>query len=139
MTGVEPIELWAGRVAVELRGCELAYACLGEQELVRRIYVAVRTERWDTVQSEAEVTHLEISGDEFLVGRTSRNRDGPIDFRWEGLIEGWPDGQLSFSMNGEALSAFSYGRIGLCALHASSDYAGKPFVARYRQTLKLRG
>ena len=51
------------------------------------------------------------------VGRTSRNRDGPIDFRWEGLIEDWPDGQLSFSMNGEALSAFSYGRIGLCALH----------------------
>ena len=126
----ESTRLRAGPLEVELLGAELGYARLGDQELLRRIYVGVRPESWDTVTPEIESLTIDAAEDGFVVRLIARHRNPPVDFRWEGAIEGSSSGRLSFRMDGEALTSFLYGRIGLCVLHASADYAGKPYGTR---------
>ena len=127
---VKPIRLRAGPLDLELRGTELAYVRLGDSELVRRIYVAVRDDAWRTVLPELTALEIDSKPDCFAVRLQARHRYGPLDFRWSGVVEGASDGSLSYAMDGEATSAFPYGRIGLCVLHGATDYAGRPFVAR---------
>jgi D-apionolactonase len=126
----DPVQLKAGQVDLELRGPDLAHAWWGGREVVRRIYVAVRDEAWSTVLPVLMGLRVEASTESFAIWVDVRHRHGPIDFRWQGVIEGTANGSFSYTMDGEALSDFRYGRIGLCVLHAAEDYAGKPFVAR---------
>jgi D-apionolactonase len=126
----DPVQLRAGQIDLELRGPDLAHAWWGGREVVRRIYVAVRDEAWSTVLPELMGRRVEESPESFAIWVDVRHRQGPVDFRWQGVIEGAADGSFSYTMDGEALSDFRYGRIGLCVLHAAEGYVGKPFVAR---------
>jgi hypothetical protein len=126
----DPAQLSAGPVDLELHGPDLAHACWGDREVVRRVYVAVRDEAWNTVLPELMGLQVEAGPESFTARVDVRHRDGPVDFRWRGVIEGAADGSFCYTMDGEALAAFRYGRIGLCVLHAATDYAGKSFVTR---------
>jgi D-apionolactonase len=125
----DPVRLRAGQVDLELRGTDLAHACWGGREVVRRIYVAVRDEAWSTVLPEVRGCRVEEGPESFAIWVDVRHRQGPLHFRWQGVIEGAADGSFSYTMDGEALSDFRYGRIGLCVLHAAEDYVGKPYAA----------
>jgi D-apionolactonase len=127
---VKPIRLRAGVLDLELRGTQIAYVRLGDSELVRRIYVAVRDEAWRTILPELTALEIDSKPDCFAVRWQARHRYGPLDFHWTGVVEGASDGSLSYAMDGQAITAFPYGRIGICVLHGANDYAGRPFVAR---------
>jgi D-apionolactonase len=130
----DPVRLNAGPVDLEICGPDLTHIRWCGQEVMRRIYVAVRDETWNTVVPELLGFRVESRPGSFVVRVDVRHRDGAIDFEWHGTIKGTADGSLDYLMRGKALSAFRYGRIGLCVLHAASDYAGKPFVAQSGQS-----
>lgn len=106
----------------------LRYIKLGDREILRGIYVAVRDHNWGTIAPKISNVMLndvpngfDLSFDVACVARE-------IDFFWRGRITGSADGKVTYTMAGEARSAFMRNRIGFCVLHAPSACAGLPCV-----------
>jgi D-apionolactonase len=122
-------ELRAGPLTVVLEGPDLRYVRVGEVEVVRRLYAAIRDHNWGTVPPELSDFRVDEADDAFTVTFEARHRRHDLDFRWSGRIRGGPDGTLECSLAGVAESAFPYNRIGWCILHPA-DNAGRQFRAR---------
>jgi len=119
--------LHAGPLTVELENADLRYVKVGEIEIVRRLYFAVRDRNWGTV--EPVFTRFEVNdrGDSFRVDIEAEHIDtvSGVDFAWSGVIEGTPEGTIRYEMEGSPRAAFLRNRIGFCVLHPS-ELAGAP-------------
>ncbi len=124
----ERIQLAAGslRMCFEPDIGFLRYVRLGDQEILRGLYSAVRDHNWDTIAPEITGLDVNLSEQAFKVVFDVAHVAREIDFRWRGTITGGPDGRVSFEMDGEAHSSFSRNRIGFCVLHSPATVAGKP-------------
>ncbi len=109
--------LRAGPLSLVLERGELAFITLGEVEVLRRIYVAIRDRNWGTVPPVLSEVREEIGEESFRVSFLSVNRERDIDFSWRALLTGEPDGTVTFEMDGEAHTTFTRNRIGFCVLH----------------------
>ena len=116
----ERIPLRAGPLALFFEQGDLRYIKLGDQEILRRIYVAIRDRNWGTILPSFSNIHMDIQPDSFQINYAVKNRRGEIDFAWEGEITGDPLGKIIFSMRGEAYSTFMRNRIGFCVLHPAA-------------------
>ena len=119
--------LHAGRLTAVLDGVDLRYVKLGEVELVRRIYVAVRDRNWNTIPGMASELEIDAQDDSFEVRFSIRHESHDTDFSWRGRIAGSPDGRIAFTMDGRADRDMLYNRIGFCVLQPPREYAGRPF------------
>jgi D-apionolactonase len=121
----------AGALAAEVEGPELRYIRVGDVEVVRRLYAAVRDRNWGTVPPTLSNVELEDGGDSFRLRFDARHIDTAlgVDFSWQGEIAGGVDGTLAVTLEGKAHAAFDYNRIGWCVLHPA-ECAGRPFRAR---------
>ncbi len=117
--------LRAGPLTAVLENGDLRYVSVGGQEVVRRVYVAVRDHRWDTI--EPRITAFDVHQDDlaFVVRFTAEHCQGDVDFVWRGAIEGTSAGVITYAMDGEARAGFLKNRIGICVLHPM-DLAGTP-------------
>jgi hypothetical protein len=120
-----PRQLCAGPLSLLFDDGGLRYIRLGEKELVRRIYCAVRDADWGTVPHRLHNLRALADGDSFRVEFDAHHQEAEIDFSWRGTITGEADGRLTFEMNGVANTAFRKNRIGFCVLHPP-DLAGAP-------------
>jgi D-apionolactonase len=125
----ESLALHAGGLALEFEGGDLRYLRAGGVEAVRRIYVSVRDVNWNTVAGEVSRLSIEAGSDSFRIAFDSLHRTSEIDFAWTAEILGSPDGTVTYSMDGRALSSFRYCRIGFCMLHPILGTAGRPYRA----------
>ena len=120
-------QVHAGPLRMQLDGADLRYVRLGQHEVIRRLYVAVRDPEWNTVPPDVSDLRLETGEQSFRATfRCSHRQDG-LDFRWQGTIVGDADGTLRYTMQGQAESTFSRARIGICVLHPIQPCAGAPF------------
>ncbi|HLI07341.1 MAG TPA: hypothetical protein VKV40_12295 [Ktedonobacteraceae bacterium] len=126
----ETRELRAGPVAALLDGIDLRYIRRGPLEVVRRVYVAVRDQNWNTILGQHRITRIDQRKDGFEVEFDVEHRAPGLDFAWHGSITGMPDGQIRYVMDGAAGSEFRYNRVGFCILHPYRECAGKPYRAR---------
>jgi len=126
----ERIELRAGPLSMifEPETAFLRYLRLGDREVLRGIYVAVRDRNWGTVSPEVSQLNLETAEDAFHLSFEVRCRQREIDFAWKGVVAGDPTGTVSFTMDGTARSTFLRNRIGFCVLHPIRACAGQPCV-----------
>ena len=124
----EPIKLRAGPLSMlfEPDSAFLRYVQLGDREIVRGIYVAVRDHNWSTVPSKVSDLKLEATADAFELTFEVKCREGEIDFLWTGTTTGDPRGNVTFVMDGIARSTFLRNRIGFCILHPMRECAGEP-------------
>jgi hypothetical protein len=99
---------------------------LGEQEILRGIYGAVRDKNWGTVPPSLSNLRMEIQGQAFHLSFLVECKRRQINFLWRGVISGDAQGTVHFRMEGEALSTFLSNRIGLCALYSIRECAGQP-------------
>ncbi len=113
----EQKHLRAGPLLLVYEGGDLRYIKLGDQEILRRVYVAVRDHNWDTILPTLSNVQMDIASDSFRITYDVENKGGDIDFFWQGTITGDPQGVITFSMAGEARSTFRRNRIGFCVLH----------------------
>jgi hypothetical protein len=116
--------LRAGPLALEYEAGDLRYVRLGDREVVRRWYAAVRDHNWGTVPARLSDESVEAGPDHFRVEYQARHRQGEIDFAWAGSITGTADGTITFRMDGVARSTFRRNRIGFCLLHPARECAG---------------
>lgn len=113
----ERIDLRAGKLRMVYENGDLRHIKYGSHEVLRRIYVAIRDQNWGTVLPIFSNVEMEIKEDSFRISYFVENRQGEIDFAWQGVITGTADGTISFTMDGEARSTFKRNRIGFCVLH----------------------
>lgn len=117
----EQVELRAGPLKVTYEGGDLRYIRLGDLEILRRVYVAIRDRNWGTVAPVFSNVQIEDSGSSFRIRYDVENRQGEIDFAWTGTITGDEHGVITFTMDGAARSTFMKNRIGFCVLHPAAS------------------
>jgi hypothetical protein len=121
--------LRSGHIEFDLDGVDVARVRLGDTELVNRVYMSVRDRNWDTVLPAISDLRINTMRDGVVVTFNARKRAGPIDLAWSGSIAATADGRITYEMDGEALGAFEYCRIGFCVLHSEAAAAGRPYFA----------
>jgi D-apionolactonase len=121
--------LHAGPLHAHLDGIDLQNISVGDVEIVRRIYVAVRDRYWTTVPAVVSDLRVEAGRHEFVVTFAVHHDSDEASFSWHGRISGHQDGTLQMSMRGTAGRDMSYNRIGLCVLLPSGDFAGQELLA----------
>jgi hypothetical protein len=122
LPAVRPLR--AGPLSLIYEAGDLRYVRLGEKEIIRRIYVAVRDRNWGTVPARLMDEEIDAQSDRFCITYDAEHRQGEIHFRWRAQITGASDGAIAFTMSGEALSTFERNRIGFCVLHPIQECAG---------------
>jgi D-apionolactonase len=129
---VPPVPLCAGplRLLYEPATGFLRRVCLGEREVLRGIYAAVRDRNWGTIPGVVREMPRKLTSSSFLLEFRSEHRQEEIDFVWHGTISGESDGVVRYEFDGEARTTFWRNRIGFCVLHPIRECAG----ASVRQT-----
>ena len=122
--------LRAGPVTMLLDGVDLRYLRLGDTELVRRVYVAVRDVDWDTVPATVSGLEVEQADASFRVEFDARHARRDIDFAWHGTITGDESGRVGVVLDGRAQDILAYNRIGICVHHPWRETKGARFRAR---------
>jgi hypothetical protein len=122
------VPLRAGPLRLVFDRGELRWIRLGEREILRGIYLAVREEGWATVPAELEDLEIEAEPEAFRIRFLARHRRGSVRFDWVGRIQGGTDGRITCSMDGAAGSTFRRNRIGFCVLHPAEACAGRPCI-----------
>jgi D-apionolactonase len=122
------IPLRAGPLRLVFDRGALRWIRLGEREVLRGIYVAVREEGWVTVPAELEDLEIEAEPEAFRIRFVARHRSAGARFDWAGRIQGGTDGRITCSMDGATASSFRRNRIGFCVLHPAEACAGRPCI-----------
>jgi hypothetical protein len=123
-----PMPLRAGPLTMffEPETAVLRHVRLGDFEVCRAIYAAVRDENWNTVVPHISNLQPKIDKDCFELNFDVRCQKDHITYLWRGQITGAFNGQITYSFDGEAHSTFLRNRIGICVLHPITECAGKP-------------
>ncbi|MEZ4678122.1 MAG: hypothetical protein R2932_28290 [Caldilineaceae bacterium] len=134
----EQIPLRAGPLTMIYENGDLRYIKLGEQEIVRRLYVAIRDRNWNTASNLLSDVKMAISDEHFTITYTCTNRLADIDFVWQGTLVGAADGTITCTMAGAARSTFQRNRIGFCVLHPNSIAGAKGRIRHVDGTVEER-
>jgi len=122
----QQLPLRAGPLSLLLFEGTLQYVKLGDREILRRVYFALRDHNWDTVPVRLSNLRKEVRDDSFRITYEAYNKHNDVDFGWEGIITGQTDGTITFAMRGEARSTFLRNRLGFCVLHPVRECVGRP-------------
>lgn len=89
--------LRTGPLTLVYEEADLRYIRLGDREVLRRVYVAVRDQAWGTVLPVVSNTQIEVREDSFRVSFDAEHKQGEVHFAWRGAITGSADGTIEFS------------------------------------------
>lgn len=117
---------WAGPWTGVYEAGKLRYLRLGNCEVLRMIYPAIRDQYWRTAPAQILSEKIQIETQSFSIEYTARYQLEAVDFQAHYVFQGDAEGRLSVTMQGEALGDFQRNRIGLCVLHPIDTCAGKP-------------
>lgn len=126
------IQLAAGPVTLELDPVLglVRYIRLGDRELLRGIYAAIRDSAWNTIPPKVSNLKVDRQARSFRVTFDVDCVAGGVDYSWQGDIQGSADGTVRFGFDGTARNGFQRNRIGFCVLHPLRECAGQPVTIR---------
>jgi hypothetical protein len=113
----ERLAVRAGPLSLVIEAGDVRHVHVGEREVVRRIYGAVRDHAWRTIPARPSGFRLDRGADTFRCRYHAEHRQDAVAFGWDATIEGAADGTLTFAFDGVAEATFERNRIGLCLLH----------------------
>jgi hypothetical protein len=117
-------QLQAGPMRLKFQDGELRSLYVGDREIVRRMYFAVRDSRWDTVMPEFDQIEVKRSAGGFRIQFAARCRNDVADYSWKGEIVGAPEGKIIFNVSGAPNADFNSPRVGVNVLFGSDALAG---------------
>lgn len=126
-----PLSLRAGPLALLFVDGDLRRIALGEREVVRRVYVALRDGYWRTVLPVISNLRIEQTSHSFAISYDARHQQDEIDFAWHAEITGDAQGRIVWTMEGAAQHDFQTNRVGLCVLHPIRECAGAPCLVEH--------
>ena len=117
--------LVAGPLRLDYDSGDIRCVRLGNEEILRRIYVAFQDRNWTARPWHILSEEIDDRGDSFTVRVTARGSFDAEPFTWRVDIEGDSDGTLHYSLRGEASAPFLRNRLGICVLHPMAGFAGR--------------
>src|SRR4051812_6683440 len=75
-------EVRAGPLTATLEGGDLRYVKLGNDQVVLRLYAAVRDRNWNTIEPRYLEYQLDEGENEFSLRFLAENTGGDVDFEW---------------------------------------------------------
>ncbi len=123
-TPPKQISLKAGQLELVYENGSIRWIRLGNSEIVRMIYSAVRDRNWGTIEPIIEEEITEIKPDSFDIRLRVAYHAHHIHFVANYHISG-ESNRIRFEMNGTAQTDFLKNRIGFCVLHPIRECAGK--------------
>jgi hypothetical protein len=123
----------AGTLSTAFSGGDLRDVRAANQEVVNRVYFALRDENWQTINGSISSLSLKRRKSYFSIKYHCTHASGPIRFAWDASIEGMKgndESKITFFMEGVAETTFLKNRIGLCVLHPLS-MIGDPLVVTH--------
>ena len=132
-TPTRPIELQAGPLTLRFEPdtAFLRHIRLGDHEVVRALYAAVRHHDWSTIPPRVTLTEQDIRKDSFRLVFDVRCARGPVDYSWHGVVTGDATGRIRFEFDGVANTDFRRNRIGICVLHPIEECRGKKLAIEH--------
>lgn len=118
--------LHAGPLQMKYDNGFLRHIKLGDAEVLRMLYFAVRDQNWATIPLHITKEICNIYKDHFSIDYQGVCRQNEIHFEWHCKINGSKEGSITFEIYGKALSNFLRNRIGFCILHPIKECAGQP-------------
>ena len=112
-------ELTAGPIHLKFCDGEIRYLYVGEREIARRVYFAVRDKNWQTVMPKFSKITLHKQANAFTVDLQADCVTDKADYHWKGQIQGTADGAIKFTAEGAAGKDFDSNRIGICLLYGT--------------------
>ncbi|MDB5291584.1 MAG: hypothetical protein JWL69_2825, partial [Phycisphaerales bacterium] len=100
---------------------------VGDKEIIRRIYFAVRDGNWATPVPRFTQMDVEKADDHFTIRLAATCKLKAVDYQWSGVITGDADGKITFRVEGTPNADFDSNRIGLCVLYGNGSLAGQSF------------
>ncbi len=122
----ELIPLKAGAMTCQYERGNLRYIRVGEEEVLRLIYTALRDDSWNTIPISITDENIVQEEDAFRITYTARYEQKHIAYRANIEIVGTSSGKISFAMKGQSLSKFKRNRVGICVLHPIAPTTGQP-------------
>ena len=119
------VALRAGPLRLVFDRGQLRWIRLGEREVLRGIYFALRAEAWATIPYEIRNLEIQAEPASFQIRFLAHHERGPVRFDWQAEIIGRPDARIVFAVHGSAGASFLRNRIGLCVLHPADACAGR--------------
>ena len=110
---------------------DLRYVRLGNREVLRRVYGAVRDRHWNTLPGVMNGLEVETSSDSFHIRYTRSHPGEDPHLVWHATLSGDASGLVRFEFEGEVLKPFLRNRIGLCVLHPILECAGAKCRTRH--------
>jgi len=124
--------LQAGALSCWLVGADLRRVCLNGQELIQRIYFAVRDANWRTIPFHIERSEVAQTATGFSVAIELASH-GTVTYRARLSLSGTPDGHLHAHCAGVADNSFARMRLGWC-IHHPQHLAGTPLTVGHDAT-----
>jgi hypothetical protein len=125
--------LSAGPIRCKLVDGELRYLKIGDTEIVRRVFFAVRTKTWDTLTPRISVSSIKTRPGSFELAfeaeceRSAAGYDSDGAYSWAAKVVGTNDGTITFTVTGIPQRDFETNRIGLCVLFGTPTVCGKRY------------
>ena len=126
----QPVMLKAGPTTVRYENGDIRYIRLGDTEILRRVYAAIRDQNWGTVPFTIKNENIVQHEASFTVTYDAHFQQPGIDYYAKCSITGSSEGDIVFRFEGEARSDFKRNRIGFCVLHPM-DLAGDDCTIEY--------
>jgi len=124
-------KLRAGDLSMIFENGTLRYISVGNNELIRMIYSAVRDKDWLTINPLIEAEKIEENKSSFTITFRCLYHSGAMTFMANYVFEGRQDNSIILTMEGEALTIFEKNRIGFCVLHPIEGCAGRNCVIEH--------
>ncbi len=117
--------LVAGPVRLDYDSGDIRCVRLGDEEILRRVYVAFQDRNWTARPWRIEGEEIDDRGDSFTIRVTARGSFDAEPFTWTVEIDGHADGTLRYALRGETSAPFLRNRLGICVLHPMAGFAGR--------------
>ena len=92
----ERVALRAGPLSLFWEEGDLRTVKLGERELLRRVYIAIRDRNWGAVPNIISNLRMKVGDDAFEIAFDVENKEHDLEFRWQGHITGTSDGVVTY-------------------------------------------
>ena len=112
-------ELQAGPIHLKFCDGEIRYLYVGEREIARRVYFAVRDKNWNTAMPKFSKIEIHRQADAFTIDLEAACVTDKADYHWTGGLSGRRTEASCFPANGAAGRDFDSNRIGICLLYGT--------------------
>lgn len=124
--------LRAGAVSAIYENGSLRTIRLGDQEIVRSIYFALRDNQWNTMPTRITDEKLTATDQSFRLTFVCTHYKGETELiRWQCELTGNEIDSIRFVIDGIVLHPFSRNRAGLCVLHPIAETIGQSVMINH--------